>query len=189
MSDKKFNFTDYNSPFKDKTGGPTAFLDLESMISRPTDFLDMASMTKWSPKATQSKNNSYLISAGWNPDTGEFSNKAFDNYKIDSLKTPTDSWWDNFDGSKFMENMGQWGNVAEGAAALGNVYVGNKQYGLAEDQFKEAKKMDARNYNAQVKTTNLSLENQYRNMEAYQGGAVDGYSSLAEYMNKNGLKA
>lgn len=92
-------------------------------------------------------------------------------------------------GSSWMDNMGQWGQFAEGLAGLGGVYVGMKQYGLAEDQFKSAQEMDARNYAAQKAATNLALEHQYRAMQANNGGrAPEGYASLSDYMNKHGIK-
>ena len=115
----------------------------------------------------------------------DFSNYGTQNY---DFTTPGGIGTGNNKGPSWMDNMGQWGEFATGMAGLGSVYVGMKQYGLAEDQFKAAQGMDARNYAAQKASTNLALEHQYNAMRANSGGQLEGYASLSDYMSKHGVK-
>lgn len=76
-----------------------------------------------------------------------------------------------------------WGGLALGAAsALGNSWMGMKQYGLAKDAFKESKRQFNINYEAQKKLTNSQLEDRQRARVASNPGA---YQSVGDYMNQN----
>lgn len=77
------------------------------------------------------------------------------------------------------------GSLALGTAqGLFNGYLGLKQYGLAKDQFAEAKRQFGLNYDAQRQTTNASLEDRQRARVASNPGA---YQSVADYMSKYGI--
>lgn len=79
-----------------------------------------------------------------------------------------------------------WGGLALGAAsALGNSWMGMKQYGLAKDAFKESKRQYNQNYAAQRQTINTQLEDRQRARVASNPGA---YQSVGEYMDQNRIK-
>ena len=79
-----------------------------------------------------------------------------------------------------------WGGMALGAAsALGNAWMGMKQYGLAQDMFKENKRQYNQNYAAQKSLTNSQLSDRQHARVASNPGA---YQSEAEYMNQNRIK-
>jgi len=79
-----------------------------------------------------------------------------------------------------------WGGLALGAAsALGNSWMGMKQYGLAKDALKENKRQYEQNYAAQRTLTNSQLEDRQRARVASNPGA---YQSVGEYMKQNGIK-
>lgn len=83
-----------------------------------------------------------------------------------------------------MKSQG-WGGLALGAAqGLGNAWMGMKQYGLAEDAFKESKRQFGLNYEAQKKLTNSQLEDRQRARVASNSAE---YQSVGEYMNKYGV--
>lgn len=79
-----------------------------------------------------------------------------------------------------------WGGLALGAAsALGNTWMGMKQYGLAKDALKENKRQYNQNYAAQRTLTNSQLEDRQRARVASNPGA---YQSVGDYMKQNGIK-
>jgi len=79
-----------------------------------------------------------------------------------------------------------WGGLALGAAsALGNSWMGMKQYGLAKDALKENKRQYEQNYAAQRTLTNSQLEDRQRARVASNSGA---YQSVGDYMNQNRIK-
>jgi len=79
-----------------------------------------------------------------------------------------------------------WGGMAiSGLSALGNAYMGMKQYGLAKEQFAESKRQYNQNYAAQRTLTNSQLEDRQRARVASNAGA---YESVGSYMNRNGVK-
>lgn len=78
-----------------------------------------------------------------------------------------------------------WGGMAFGGLqALGNTFMGMKQYGLAKDQLAQSKKQFDLNYGAQQKTTNAALSDRQNARVASNPGA---YQSVADYMKKNGI--
>ncbi len=97
-------------------------------------------------------------------------------------------------GGGFMEGMlgnsktgaQGWGGLALGAAqGIGNAWMGMKQYGLAQDMFKENKRQYNQNYAAQKSMINSQLQDRQRARVASNPGA---YQSEAEYMNQNRIK-
>lgn len=83
-------------------------------------------------------------------------------------------------------NQQGWGGLALGAAsALGNSYMGMKQYGLAKDAFKESKRQYEQNFAAQRTLVNGQLEDRQR---ARVASNPDAYQSVGDYMNKNRIK-
>lgn len=60
-----------------------------------------------------------------------------------------------------------------------------KQYGLAEDAFKENQRQFNINYAAQKSLTNSQLEDRQR---ARVASNPTGYQSVGDYMNQNGIK-
>lgn len=91
--------------------------------------------------------------------------------------------------SNFLSTKDQqgWGGTALGVAqGLAGAYLGMKQYGLAKDTLKHNKEMFAKNFDAQKRTTNASLEDRQRARLAGNGGS--GYESVSSYMDKNGIK-
>lgn len=79
-----------------------------------------------------------------------------------------------------------WGGLALGSLqGLGGAYLGMKQYGLAQDKFKETKRQFNKNYESQKTLTNGQLEDRQRARVASNPGA---YASVGDYMKKNGVK-
>jgi len=79
-----------------------------------------------------------------------------------------------------------WGSAALGIGqGLMGAYLGMKQYGLAKDTLKFNKEMFSKNYDAQKRTTNASLEDRQKARLASNAGA---YESVGSYMDKNGIK-
>jgi hypothetical protein len=79
-----------------------------------------------------------------------------------------------------------WGGLALGGAqALGSLYLGMQQYGLAKETLANNKAQFERNFNAQKATTNASLEDRQRARVAANPGA---YQSVGDYMNQNGVR-
>lgn len=71
-----------------------------------------------------------------------------------------------------------------GQAVMGGI-MGNRQLGLAEDNFKEGKRQFNLNYGAQRQTTNTQLEDRQRARVASNPGA---YESVDTYLDKNRIK-
>lgn len=67
-------------------------------------------------------------------------------------------------------------------SGLGNLFMGMQNYGLAKDQLKFQKDAYNKNYAAQAKTTNASLEDRQAARVASNPGA---YQSVSDYMAKN----
>ena len=79
-----------------------------------------------------------------------------------------------------------WGGLAlSGAQALGSLYMGMKQYGLAKDTLAANKAQFERNFEAQRRTTNAALEDRQRARVASNPGA---YQSVGDYMNQNEVR-
>lgn len=105
-------------------------------------------------------------------------------------------------GSAGWGNWGDWGNFlfgntnnqtgiktngALGAGlgilqGLGSAWMGMKQYGLARDQLQFSKDAFNKNYAAQAKMTNASLEDRQRARVASNASA---YQSVGDYMAQN----
>jgi hypothetical protein len=83
-------------------------------------------------------------------------------------------------------NQQGWGGLAlGGVSALGNLYMGMKQYGLAKDQLNFQKSSFERNWEASKSTTNSALEDRQKARVASNPGA---YESVGSYMGKYGIK-
>ena len=67
-------------------------------------------------------------------------------------------------------------------SGLGNLFMGMQNYGLAKDQLKFQKDAYNKNYAAQAKTTNASLEDRQAARVASNPTA---YASVSDYMAKN----
>lgn len=111
---------------------------------------------------------------------------------LPSANTPggTGNWFrdSGFLGSRNADGtMSQgWGGLALGGAqALGSLYMGMKQYGLAKDTLAANKAQFERNFEAQRQTTNTALEDRQRARVASNPGA---YQSVGDYMNQNGVR-
>ena len=79
-----------------------------------------------------------------------------------------------------------WGGLALGGAqALGSLYMGMKQYGLAKETLANNKAQFERNFAAQRQTTNAALEDRQRARVASNSGA---YQSVGDYMNQNEVR-
>lgn len=83
--------------------------------------------------------------------------------------------------------MGALGNGIEGLSGLASMYFGNKQLGLAEDQYNTNKAFGNRNLANQATTVNNSLEARYRAALAAQGQGTQGSQgeSLQSYLNRS----
>lgn len=88
----------------------------------------------------------------------------------------------NADGSS---DMGWGGMALGGVSALGNLYMGMKQYGLAKDQLSFQKSAFERNWDAQKTATNAQLQDRQAARVASNAGA---YESVDSYMKKNSIK-
>lgn len=88
----------------------------------------------------------------------------------------------NADGTSF---NGMGGMALGALSGLGNMFMGMQNYGLAKDQLKFQKDAYNKNYAAQAKTTNASLEDRQRARVA--AGAPGAYTSVSDYMAKNGI--
>jgi hypothetical protein len=83
------------------------------------------------------------------------------------------------------QEMGFGGLAIGGISALGNLYMGMKQYGLAKDQLNFQKSSFERNWEASKSTTNSALEDRQKARVASNPGA---YESVGSYMGKYGIK-
>ena len=92
----------------------------------------------------------------------------------------------NKDGTSF----DGWGGTALGLAqGLMSGYMGMKQYGLNKDIFENNKQQFERNFGAQAKLTNASLQDRQarRVREANANGNPSSATSVADYMAKYGV--
>lgn len=83
------------------------------------------------------------------------------------------------------DQQGVLGPALQGIGALGSLYMGMKQYGLAKDTLAANKAQFERNFDAQRQTTNAALEDRQRARVASNPGA---YQSVGDYMNQNGVR-
>lgn len=83
------------------------------------------------------------------------------------------------------DQQGVLGPALAGAQALGSLYLGMKQYGLAKDTLAANKAQFERNFDAQRRTTNAALEDRQRARVASNPGA---YQSVGDYMNQNEVR-
>jgi hypothetical protein len=83
------------------------------------------------------------------------------------------------------DQQGVLGPTLAGAQALGSLYLGMKQYGLAKETLANNKAQFERNFDAQKRTTNASLEDRQRARVASNPGA---YQSVGDYMNQNEVR-
>lgn len=83
------------------------------------------------------------------------------------------------------DQQGVLGPALQGIGALGSLYLGMKQYGLAKETLANNKAQFERNFEAQKTTTNASLEDRQRARVASNAGA---YQSVGDYMNQNGVR-
>ena len=93
------------------------------------------------------------------------------------------SWFDGFLGTRDKQG---WGGLAIGGAqALGGLYLGMQQYGLAKDQLAFQKESFNKQYDANRTLTNSRLEDRQKARVASNPGA---YESVGDYMAKWGVK-
>jgi hypothetical protein len=90
-----------------------------------------------------------------------------------------------FRDDKGNQTMGLGSLAIGGISALGNLYMGMKQYDLMKDQLGFSKDSFAKNWEAQKTTTNSALEDRQKARVASNAGA---YESVGSYMKKNGIK-
>lgn len=84
-----------------------------------------------------------------------------------------------------LTGMGALGLGMQGLGALGNLWGGMKQYGLARDSLNFQKDAFNKNFENQRKTINSQLEDRQRaRVSASPGG---GYAPVDEYMRKYGV--
>lgn len=86
------------------------------------------------------------------------------------------------DGSR---TMGAAMPLIQGAASLGNLYMGMKNYGLAKDSMKESRRQFDMNYGNQRDATNTYMEDRQRARNAASPGQVE---STEDYMNRNRIR-
>lgn len=107
-------------------------------------------------------------------------------YDINSWSTPAFSLGAG-EGTDWGGLLKDYGGLALGGAqALGNLFMGMKQYGLAKDIFNENKAQFSQNYAAQRGLTNARLEDRQNARLAANGGT--GYRSVGDYMATYGVK-
>jgi len=76
------------------------------------------------------------------------------------------------------------GSILGVAQGLGNAYMGMQQLSLAKKALAQSKEQFGKNYEAQKRTTNASLEDRQRARLAANPG---GYESVGNYMQKNAI--
>ena len=98
------------------------------------------------------------------------------------------NFFDKVDPKTGMINQG-WGSFGLGALQAGaGLFLGNKQLGLAEDQFAESKRQFGKNFGAQVQNYNTNLADRQDRRYTGAGGdtvASNPYESTTPYMDKN----
>lgn len=81
--------------------------------------------------------------------------------------------------------MGAVPSLLQGGAALGNLYMGMQNYGLAKDSLKESRRQFDMNYGNQRDATNTYMEDRQRARNAASPGQQ---LSTAEYMERNRIR-
>lgn len=83
--------------------------------------------------------------------------------------------------------LGALGTGIQGLGGLASIYFGNKQLGLAEDQYETNKAFGNRNLANQAQTVNNSLEARYRAALAAKGQGTQGTQSesLQSYLDRS----
>lgn len=104
----------------------------------------------------------------------------------ESVATPGKSWGDFLFGSvnKDGTQMGALAPMAQGVNALGSLWLGMKQYGIAKDSLEFQKTKYAQDYAAQRGLTNSQLEDRQKMRVREDPNAMQ----VAEYMAKYGVK-
>ena len=135
-----------------------------------------------SPRPSVSKQISDSI------DFREFSNNDFLQSDFDMPGDPT---MPTLDANSWMQNMGQWGNAAKGAAALGGAYNNFQQIKLGKKQLEKDNKFRDMNYANTVTTTNSQVADQWGAKFARAGGegtaGAQRLGSLEDYMKNRGV--
>lgn len=99
----------------------------------------------------------------------------------------TPNWLDKLTGYTDANGIehGGYGQLALGGfTGLANLYMGLKNFGLAEDMFKENKRQFNLNFEAQRSLTNTSLRDRQAARVASNPTA---YQSVGDYMKDNGI--
>lgn len=110
---------------------------------------------------------------------------AIDPTALSQIGAPANGGGGFWDGMLGKDGQQGWGSLALGGASLlANGFMGMKQYGLAKDQLKQAKKEFNLNYNAQRQTVNTQLEDRQRARVASNPGA---YQSVGDYMKQHAI--
>ena len=109
-------------------------------------------------------------------------NSAVDPTKIASPWNWTDFLFGSMNNQTGIKTNGALGTGLGILQGLGSAYMGMKQYGLAKDQLQFSKDAFNKNYAAQAKMTNASLEDRQRARVASNPGA---YQSVGDYMTQN----
>ena len=84
--------------------------------------------------------------------------------------------------------LGALGQGIQGLGGLASIYFGNKQLGMAEDQYNTSKEFGNRNIANQAQTINNALESRYRATLAAKGIGTEGgqgKESLESYLNRS----
>lgn len=100
------------------------------------------------------------------------------------VPTTSDKWFGYTDPKTGMQYNGMLAPTVGAAAAVGNTWLGMKNYGLAKDQFSFQKDAFNKNYLAQKNQMNAQMEG----MHAARLAAGDTNESLADYMARYGVK-
>lgn len=93
-------------------------------------------------------------------------------------------WWSGGKDSSGIVTNGAGSSILGIAQGLGNAYMGLQQFGLAKKALAQSKEQFNKNYEAQKRTTNASLEDRQR---ARLAANPNGYESVGTYMNKNAI--
>ena len=87
--------------------------------------------------------------------------------------------------SSFADNFAKYGGLAlQGIQALGNLYMGNKMYGLAKDQFRFQKDFANKNLANSMKTYNNALADRINSRYAFEGRSQ---AEADDYLKKHSL--
>lgn len=87
--------------------------------------------------------------------------------------------------NSFANNLAAYGGLAlNGIQSLGNLYMGNKMYGLAKDQFKFQKDFANRNLANSIKSYNNALTDRINSRFAFEGRSQ---AEADDYLKKHSL--